>query len=178
MSQLKSIKLEEATGQTAKLYSAIKGALGGVPNLFQGLGISPRALEAYLNIGGALKGGLLSGQDQEAIALTVSAKNGCNYCQAAHTVLGKMNGLTEDEMKSNRSGSSKDTKRVHLIRLVSEIVENKGSVSFSALQAFKSAGYTDEHIPEILLTVVQTAFTNYYNELNKTDLDFPAAPKL
>lgn len=179
MSRLKKVSVEAAEGKTAELYSAIKGSLGGVPNLFQALGNNPRALEIFLGIGGGLKGGHLSGVEQGAIALTVAQFNGCDYCLAAHTAIGSgVLKLSNEEMSANRKGTSTDKKRQALIELTRQIVGEKGHVSDSALASFRAAGYTDAHVPEVLLAVIQNVFTNYFNNLNRTEVDFPAAPKI
>lgn len=178
MARLKSVKVEEAQGKTVELYSAIKGSLGGVPNLFQSLGNSPKALETFLGIGGGLKGSLLSGPEQGAIALVVAQANSCDYCLAAHTVLGGMQKLSPEEMAANRKGTSNDSKRKALIELTKEIVSEKGRVSDKSLSNFRSAGYTDAHVPEVLLSVIQNIYTNYFNNLNQTEIDFPLAPKI
>lgn len=175
MSRLKSVPLDEASGLTADLYSAIKSQLGGVPNLFQFLGVSPKVLESYLGMGPAQTS--LTGAEKETIALVVAQANSCNYCLAAHTVLGKMNGLNEEETISIRQGKSADRKRSALIQLAGEIVREKGHVSDQTFQNFKAAGYSEAQIPEVVLAVVQNIFTNYFNHVNKTEVDFPAAPK-
>jgi hypothetical protein len=42
----------------------------------------------------------------------------------------------------------------------------------------KAAGYSDAQITESLLTVAQTVFTNLFNRVHQTTLDFPLAPSL
>ncbi len=178
MSRLSKVTAEQAEGKTAELYGAIKASLGGVPNLFQGLGTNPRALEIFLGIGGGLRGGSLNLREQGSIALTVAQRNSCDYCLAAHTVLGKMGGLSENEMLANRQGGSEDQKKNALIKFVGEVVDKRGNVSDETLRSFRAAGYTDAHVGEILLSVVQNIYTNYFNNLNRTEVDFPAAPQL
>jgi len=46
------------------------------------------------------------------IALTVAEKNGCDYCLAAHSTIGKMVGLSIDQIQDSRSGSAVDRKQV------------------------------------------------------------------
>lgn len=178
MTRLKTIRPDDATGDTAKIYDAIKSSLGSIPNLFQGIANSPRALGTFLGIGEGLKGGLLSGADQELIALTVAQKNSCEYCLSAHTVLGKMNGLSEAQMLQIRKGSCDDSKKQALVKLVQEIVSEKGHISDATLENFRKQGYTDAHVPEVLLSVVQNIYTNYFNHINKTVVDFPKPPAI
>ena len=89
-----------------------------------------------------------------------------------------MSGLNENEMLSIRQGGESEPKRDALLRFVQEIVNNKGAVSDTTYQAFRSAGYEENQIPEVLLAIVQNIFTNYFNNLNQTVVDFPAAPAL
>lgn len=176
MSRLKSVTVDQATGQTAALYSAIKGQLGGVPNLFQALGTNAKVLETYLGLSAAQAS--LSGAEKEAVALAVAQANSCAYCLAAHTALGKMSGLSEAEMISIRQGKSNDSKRQALVRFAREVVLEKGNVSDETLKTFKAAGYSESQVPEVVLAVVQNIFTNYFNHVNQTEVDFPAASKI
>lgn len=178
MSRITGVPFENATGERAEIYSAIKGQLGGVPNLFRSIGESPRALKTFLGIGAGLKGGLLSGQEQNSIALAVAQLNGCDYCLAAHTALGKLGGHKEEEIIKNRKGQSGDLKRDALMRLVSELVAEKGRTSEQTYKNFLAAGYTEAHFPEVLLSIVQNVYTNYFNNFNGTEVDFPLAPNL
>ena len=40
----------------------------------------------------------------------------------------------------------------------------------------REAGYGDGDIAEIVANVVKNIFTNYFNHVAKTELDFPEAP--
>lgn len=86
MPRLNVVTPETATGQTQALYAAIKGAVGMVPNIYQGIGNSPAALGGLLGLGEALKKGQLTAAEIEAIKLAVSQAYGCTYCLAAHTL--------------------------------------------------------------------------------------------
>jgi len=55
------------------------------------------------------------------------------------------------------------------------IVEaTSGTIDQSAFDAIKGAGYTDEQLVEISLAIATTTFTNIFNRINDTDVDFPA----
>ncbi len=45
-------------------------------------------------------------------------------------------------------------------------------------EAVKRAGYDDAQIVEIVLHVALNTWTNYLNEVGKTEIDFPAAAAL
>lgn len=178
MPRLNVITPEQATGPTKQLYGAIKSKVGTVPNIYQGIANSARALEALLQIGGALEEGALTAAEREAIKLAVSEAYGCEYCLAAHSLLGKKAGLTDQEIISVRRGISQQPKLAALVRFVSAAIPPHARISDDQLRAVQAAGYSDAQITEALLTVAQTVFTNLFNRVHQTTVDFPGAPKL
>lgn len=178
MSRLNVVTPEQASGQTKELYNAIQHAVGGVPNIYQGIGNSPAALDGLLHIGAVLGKGQLTTVEAEAVKLVVSEIYGCNYCLAAHTLIGKKAGLTDEQAISIRRGTPQQPKLGALIKFVNAAIQPKGRISDDDLRAVKTAGYNDAQITEALLTVAQTVFTNLFNRVHQTALDFPAAPAL
>ncbi len=179
MSRLNVVTPEQATGQTKELYDAIQRTVGGVPNIYQGVGNSPAALESVLHIGTVLgKKGQLGAVEIEAIKLAVSETYGCTYCLAAHTLLGKKAGLTDEQAISIRRGTPQEPKLEALVKFVNTAIQPRGRISDGDLRAVKAAGYNDAQITETLLTIAQTVFTNLFNRVHQTPLDFPAAPSL
>src|SRR5260221_11704158 len=105
MSRIAPPALETATGATAEVYAQIKTAVGSVPNTFAAIGAhGPAALKAVLQADGVLAAGSLSKPDQETIKLVVSEVAGCDYCVAAHSLLGKIAGLKPDALRRLRAG--------------------------------------------------------------------------
>ncbi|WP_269506442.1 carboxymuconolactone decarboxylase family protein [Burkholderia sp. IMCC1007] len=177
MSRIAIPAVESATGATADVYAQVRKIAGGtVPNLFAAVGhLAPNALAAVLNAEGALAGGSLSKQDLETIKLLVSAETGCDYCVAAHNLLGKMTGLSADALRAIRSGHANtgDPKRDALIRFVSALQRTSGTLSEDDVDAIREAGYTDTQLAEISLAIALTIFTNTFNRINDTVVDFP-----
>src|SRR5215510_13642897 len=107
MSRLTVPSLESATGATAEIYGQIKKAVGNVPNTFAAIGAyGPAALKAVLAADAVLASGSLSKRDQQTIKLIISGVAGCDYCVAAHSLLGKLSGLKPEELKAIRNGTS------------------------------------------------------------------------
>ena len=175
MNRLHSIPVAEATGQAAQLFAAINGAVGMVPNAYVGIGSnSPHALEAGLHLDAALKKGSLSGREIEAVKLVVSEVADCDYCLAAHTMIGKMHGLDAAAMTALRRGeASGDAKLDALASLARTLVETRGHVPADVLDAVRRAGYSDAQIVDVVLAITSITFTNLFNRLNDTPLDFP-----
>jgi uncharacterized peroxidase-related enzyme len=163
-----------APAASQPLLEGVKKQLGLVPNMFRLISNSPAALESYLGLSGALSKGALPAQTRERIALAIAEINGCNYCLSAHTYLGKnLAELDDAEIAANRDGASSDPKADAALRFAVKVVRERGHVGEDDVRAVKSAGYDDAQIIEIVLHVALNTWTNYINEVAKTDIDFP-----
>ncbi|AWG30107.1 carboxymuconolactone decarboxylase family protein [Burkholderia cenocepacia] len=176
MSRLTTIRPEEATGATAEVFAKIKKAVGKVPNAYATIGTqSPEALGAALAFDAAVAASTLGKADIEVIKLTVSEYAGCDYCVAAHTLMGKLAGLTSDQMKQVRAGATTgDAARDALVAYVRTLVGTHGTVPVAVVDAVRAAGYTERQLIEISLAIASITFTNLVNRVNDTTLDFPA----
>jgi len=166
--------IESAPAAAQPLLQAVNKQLGSVPNLFRLVATSPAALEGYLGMSGALSKGALPAPTRERIALAVAEINGCAYCLSAHTYLGKnLAKLDDAEIAANRSGASNDPKADAAVRFAARVAEQRGHVSAEDVLAVKAAGYSDAQIVEIVQHVALNTWTNYINEVAKTEIDFP-----
>lgn len=176
--RLKAIKPEGAQGELKTIYGGIEKGLKRVPNIFQSMGNFPPAIEAYFALGQALEKGSLSPETRELISLAVSESNNCGYCLAAHTAIGKSMGTKEDILVQARGGKSKDPKVEAILVFAKKFADKRGLVTDADVTELKSRGVTDQEVVEIFLTVMQITFTNYFNHLNNTPVDFPEVVKL
>jgi uncharacterized peroxidase-related enzyme len=166
--------IDAAPPAARPLLQAVERKLGVVPNLFRLVSNSPAALEGYLSLAEALGKGKLPAATHERIALAVAEANGCSYCLSAHTYLGKnVAKLDEAEIAANRAGASNEPKAAAAVRFAAKVVRERGHVGESDLRALKTAGYDDAEVVEIVFHVALNTWTNYINEVAKTDIDFP-----
>jgi uncharacterized peroxidase-related enzyme len=175
---LPTIDPKTATGKTKELLDAAKANMGRVPNILKALANSPVALEAYLELSRVIKGGAFSPALRECLALAIAERNNCDYCLAAHTALGKMAGLTPEQMEACRRGHSDDQRAAAAIKFALRVLETNGFVTPDDLAAVREAGFGDGEIVEIVAVVTLNVYTNLLNHVANTKLDFPAAPKL
>jgi uncharacterized peroxidase-related enzyme len=168
-----------APAASQALLEAVNKQLGSVPNLFRLAATSPAALEGYLGMMGALAKGALPAATRERIALAVAEVNGCNYCLAAHTYLGKNLAKFDDaEIAANRAGTSHDAKADAAVRFAVQVTRSRGHAGEAALQAARAAGWSDAQIVEIVQHVALNTWTNYLNEVAATEIDFPVVAAL
>lgn len=162
-------------GAAADVVAAVKQKLGVVPNILATMAQSPAALEAYLAFGGAIEGASLSAKVREQIALAVAGVNECDYCASAHTFLAKSLKVDEAEALQNLSGHASDAKTDAILKFAADIVQTRGKLSenSSALNRLRNSGVTDAEIVEVIAVVALNIFTNYFNHIVETDIDFP-----
>jgi uncharacterized peroxidase-related enzyme len=173
MSRITAINPVQATGKAKQLLDAVQSKLGLTPNLTRALANSPAALEAYLNFSGALASGALHASVREQIALAVAEMNLCAYCLSAHTAIGAMVGLKPEVITGARSASAADPKTDAILKLARAIVVQRGEISEGDFDSARQAAITDGEVAEVVANVALNIFTNYFNHVAQTDIDFP-----
>lgn len=173
MNTIQLLESDQASIETQELYAALKNQLGTVPNVYKVYGHSSAALKANLLLDETLSKGQLTGKEIEVVALTVSEFNACEYCIAAHTVVGKMHGLTESDTEDVRRGRIENKKYQALIDFSLAVLEAKGKVDEKKIEDFYAAGYDEGSIVEVIGQIAKNVFNNYTNHLASTPIDFP-----
>jgi uncharacterized peroxidase-related enzyme len=178
MSRIEPLDPEKAQGKARELLAAIKTKSGRVPNIFKTMAHSPVALQAYLGLSGAFADAKLPLKVREQIALAVGEDNQCHYCVAAHSAIGKLSGLTPDEIEEGRRAKSRDPKTDAILRFAKRLSANRGNITDPELAEARKAGCSDEEILEIIAAVSLNLFTNYINHVADTAVDFPQVAPL
>jgi AhpD family alkylhydroperoxidase len=168
---------DEVNAQNQAIFDQLKGKLGMVPNLYATLAHSENALGSYLAFQNAKSS--VIGKAREVVNLVVSEVNGCEYCLAAHTVIGGMVGFTPEQILEVRSGrASFDAKLDALAKLTRNIALNRGHADQMLVEAFFAAGWTKENLVDAIVAIGDKTVTNYLHATTRVPVDFPAAPKL
>lgn len=164
----------EVSANNQEIFDNLKKGLGMVPNLYAVMALSDNALGNYLSFQNAKTS--FSNKEKQAVNLVVSQVNECHYCQSAHTLLGTMNGLTEEQTIEIRKGNASfDTKLNALVVLAKEITAKKGFASTEKVDDFINAGYSQGQVVELVFLVAEKTAMNYVHALTKVEIDFPLA---
>jgi uncharacterized peroxidase-related enzyme len=164
---------DEAPEASKPLLDAVHAQLGVVPNLFRLIANSPAALAAYLGFNSALKKAL-DVKTRERIAIAVAEINGCDYCLSAHSYLGlNLAKISPEDIALNRKGHSTDPRADAAVAFAAKVTRERGHVGDADIVAVREAGFTEAQIVEIVAIVAENVFTNFLNEVAKTDIDFP-----
>ena len=162
-----------ASGSVRTVLDQIHGAFGATPNMFRAVANSPAALQSMWAAFGALGGGVIGAALGEQIAVAVANRNACDYCLAAHTALGRKAGVSGDDLAAAQSGESADPRTAAVLRFALKLVNERGQVDATDVQALRDHGWSDEHIVEIVGHVALNLFTNYVNVALAVPVDFP-----
>ena len=143
------------------------------PRFLQLMANSPAAFRAYILADAALVRGQLTRRQRKQVALAVAEINGSTYSLSAHYDAGKRLGLTDHEMQLARNAAAADPKTQTMLRFTQAVVLQRGEVSDEDFQALLQAGFTNEQIGEIIANIALNIFSNYFNSVAKTEVDFP-----
>ena len=142
-------------------------------NFLHMLANSPAALNAYAACVGALAQGQLTPRHRELLALTVSEINGARYCLSAHYAIARELGLDEAEIRAARRAVSAEPQTHAMLRFAQSVALQRGEISDADFQTLRLAGFTDSLVAEIVSNIALNIFTNYFNSVARTDVDFP-----
>ena len=176
--RLNPVAPESAQGDVKQIYDTLQKKMNALPNIFKNMGNSPAVLKGYMALSDAASQTSLSPKLREQISLAVGQANQCGYCLSAHTVIGQTVGLQSDEMQQARKGLSSDKKEAIILTFTKSVVDKRGNVSDQEVSDLKAAGVTDKELTEIILIIALNMFTNYFNHITGTEIDFPHAPDL
>jgi len=173
MTRVPTINPQTATGEAKVLLDAVQAQLGVTPNFIRVLANSPKALEGFLGLYGALGKFGLDKAMQERIALAVAEGNSCQYCVSAHTAIGRGAGLSNDEMALNRRGVSADSRASAVVTFAKALNDNLGEITTAEFEAARNAGLSDAEIVEVIAVVALNIFTNILGKATLVTIDFP-----
>lgn len=173
MPRIQKLDPASAPQKTKDLLAAVKVQFGGVPNLIAAMAHSSAALGGYLGLAGALAAGELQPALREQIAVAVAGANSCDYCASAHVMLGAKAGIPKDEIERNLTGASNEPRTAAALAFVTGIVRERGHLADADLEAVRAAGFSEGEIVELVAHAALNIFTNYFNHIADTEIDFP-----
>lgn len=161
--------------EPAAAEGAAAAVLASTPiNIFKGMANNPVMMEGLMTMAGTIaKSGAISPLEAEAVMLRVSERNGCGYCLAAHTKIASGVGVDDAKAASFRRGEGTDDRERALLRFVDAVIEKDGSIEDAELEAFRAAGFDDAAVVDVIAAIAWMTFTNLFNHVNQTEVDFP-----
>jgi uncharacterized peroxidase-related enzyme len=172
VSRLKTLEKSQASPKSQTLMAELESKKM-LSNMFRGMANGSAVLDAFLKFVCALRQGQLDAKTRHSIALVISQADGCEYCVAAHAVLGKGAGLDDRAIHDARLGRSADKKTSAAMTLALQVLDTRGGVSDADVSAARAAGLDDGDVAEVIANVALNLFANYFNNFNQSEVDFP-----
>ena len=172
MSQFNVHTKDTAAAESARLLATAEKAYGFIPNLLGVMAESATTLGAYLSIGQLFGESSFSPTERQVVFLTTNRFNECDYCMAAHSVIGEMQKVPADVITAIRDDRPIDDPKLEALRIFTRtMVEKRGHLSTADIAAFLAMGYTKEQVLEVILGVSFKSLSNYVNHVAETPLD-------
>jgi uncharacterized peroxidase-related enzyme len=171
---LEKRSLDNAEPRAKAVLDGVQKGLGFIPNMYANMANSPSMLETY---GAGYKmfreDSGFKPAEQEVVFLTISHENGCEYCMAAHSMVGeKMSGVPAPVLNALRSGLPLPDAKLQALSVFTRImVASRGKPTRQDLQGFLAAGFSERQVLEIILAIAVKTISNYSNHVFHTDVD-------
>lgn len=163
---------------TGALFDEVEKNVGFLPNLYAFIGHSRNALRSYLTFQKEQVRGTFNAREREAIYLAVSEANGCRYCQAAHTAIGRLSGFTDEDARQLRAGTHDAPRLRAIAALASEVTHTRGRPSAQTLAAFFAQGFDQGALVDLVALVADKTMANYLHNIAQFAIDFPEVEPL
>ncbi len=131
--------------------------------------------------GGAHGCPALGNDDWEACRSSRAATrelNGCGYCVSAHGTLGKLAGMSPDDIEAARTGRGANAREQAILALIRRVVRTGGAGAGTDLARAREAGLSEAEVMEVLAHMALKTFTNAVSLVAQVDIDFPKQPRL
>jgi len=171
MQRMPKIERENLTGDLAAFFDAVTGLLGRVPNFYRTISHAPWYAMLLLPFNASVQrqwaGSRMTGRIKEMVVIKTSHVNGCQYCYAHNTALGKAAGITDDEVVEISSEDFHQSQTLSpgeklAVRWAEAVTLNKAAADDELYGQMKDV-FSDAEIVE--LTMVSAMF-NMINRLN------------
>lgn len=169
-----AVNPEQATGSAAEAFEETKSQFGSVINLFKVAGNAPNVLKGILAFNKMVTNNCeLSNQQIEMVAMLTSALNHCDYCVNVHMQVGKMHGLSEQQLLDAMEGKADNADNQALLDYTDEVIRYRGRVSPQILDIALNSGFSKKALLEVIGIVGVYTSLQYIRHVANPKNDFP-----
>lgn len=174
MPRLSLLTADTAPAESKARIEAVQKANGFVPNLIGTLAHSPQALAFYQEVGKLNNANSLTAQEVEVVQITAAVHNGCDFCVAGHSKIGRLKlDMPIDVLNALRTSTEIENNEKYqaLAKFTVQLIDKRGQVSDDELAAFKNAGYSEQNVLDVVMGVALATLCNYANNVAKNDIN-------
>lgn len=161
---------QTAPDDSRPMLEKAEQSLGFLPNLYAHLAEAPAVLEAYFSLSAQFEKTSLTASERQIVLLAASVENGCEFCVAAHSMIGvKMAEVSADAVEALRVGAKlADPRQDALASFSRALVKDRGWVTDPERTRFFAAGFAPQQALEVVLGIAMKTLSNYANHLTGT----------
>jgi uncharacterized peroxidase-related enzyme len=166
MPYIKTVELNEASGELKDIYSKVVGERGKLSNILKIHSLLPNTMITHLDFYMSImfdKAGIRRA-DAELIATVVSAANKCDYCVNHHAEALKSYWKDDKKVKQAAEDFRKldlTEKQNAMLEFAEKLTLYPGEMKEDDVNGLREIGLSDEEILSI------TLITNYFNFVNR-----------
>ena len=179
MTRIQKIKKKAIAPQFVEFFSAVENLLGRVPNFYKTFSNSPFLAMAFLPINALAQrewdGTSISGKIKELIVIKTSQTNGCKYCYAHNTSLGRAAGITHEQIEAiskNEISESAlfNTQEVLALKWAEAVTLNLAAKNNELFEELK-INFTEKQIVEMTILCAMFNMINRINDSLDVELE-------
>jgi AhpD family alkylhydroperoxidase len=168
------LNLDTAPEKSRPALQALQGAFGMIPNMAGAMAASPVLIDSLVGLFGKVHGGSFTEAQIQTLLLTNAVTNGCAWAVAFHTGLALQQGLDRADVEAIRERRvPKNTTSAALSTFARTLIEKRGRVDDSDVDAFVAAGFGKEQALEVIAVVAASTITNYTASVTMPPVDEP-----
>jgi len=157
-----------------EMLAEMESSLGFVPNVFAAIAESPASLKAFIELNTQFNQSVFDATSHQIIQLAVSVENECTYCVAGHTAFSEMQDVPSEIVSAMRNNEPLTDKKLQALNHFTRLLVNiKGPIPEAETKKFLDAGYTANHVIEVILGICVKTFSNLTNNIIGLELDEP-----
>ncbi|OLQ72199.1 hypothetical protein BIT28_24570 [Photobacterium proteolyticum] len=151
---------------------AAKASMGFVPNLLGYMAESPALLNSYVYLSEQAGKTDLTPTERQVVLMTVNRFHECRYCMAGHTQYAETHGVDMAVINAIRDDQPIGNPKLATLRSFTlKLVEQRGVMSQTLVDAFFKSGYSQQNALEVIALITLKVMSNYTNHLVGTELD-------
>lgn len=164
--------LETAPDDSKEALVYAKETFRFIPNLEGIFAEAPALLQGSMTLWDLFETTSFTPIERQIIYLTANYENSCSYCMAAHSGLAKITGMSQENIEALRNGTPMPEPKLQALRYFTQrMIQTRGWIGDSEIEAFIAAGYSKQQVLEVILGIAIKVMHNYTNHLAKTPLD-------
>lgn len=159
-----------ASPEAKPLLEKIQSAYGFIPNLFAYMAEAPTSIQAYLQLNELIAKSSLTPANAQLCLWITSIENQCEFCRLAHQAFAKKYGVKPQTLSAVLNQQPIECPAdAALVAFTKAVVNQRGHLTQPDLESFLSAGFTKQHVMEVILVVTIKTLSNYINHLTQPE---------